>query len=113
MSRPRRTPAPPGRVEVICTGRSDPRHGRKHLITLQLARADDGTAEFLWRGKSPVTSYAHPDGAQTYEFGCGKCHRNPKFSGERLAQLVLAIAAVQGTWDTPVVVDISAVEKAI
>lgn len=111
MPRARRKPAPPGRVLVVCTGRGD--HAERRLATLQVAAVAGGEAEFLWRGKPPVTGYAHADGSQTYVFGCGLCHRRPECSRDRLARLVLAVAAVQGGWDKPVTVDISTVERAI
>jgi hypothetical protein len=36
-----------------------------------------------------------------------------KLSRKRLAQIVLTIAAAQVTWDAPVTVDISAIERAL
>lgn len=114
MSRRSRSPAPPGRVQVICTGRQDPRHHRRHLATLQtVAPAGGGLPAFTWRGRSPVTRFAKADGSQTYEFRCGICRRNPKYAQERLARIVFAFAATQGTWETPVIVDISMIERAI
>ena len=113
MGRPRRSPAPPGRVQVICTGRADPEHGTRHIKPLQMTRTPDGAPVFTWRGKPPVTSFAREDGGDTYRFRCGIFHRNLELGRERLAEIVLAIAAVQGTWDVPVTVDVSAIERAL
>lgn len=94
MSRPRQSPAPPGRVAVICTGRADPDHGERLVKTLQFIRAADRAPAFTWRGRSPVTGFAHVDGGETSEFRCGLCPRHVKLSRQRLAQVVLTIAAV-------------------
>jgi hypothetical protein len=98
---------------VICTGRADPKHGTRHIKPMRMTRTPDGEPAFTWRGKPPVTGYAHADGSETYEFDCGVCHRHMELSRKNFAQIVLAIAAVQGTWDTPVTVDISSIERAI
>jgi hypothetical protein len=99
-------------VRVTCSGRADPGHGERLVRTLQLVRTADGAPAFSWRGRPPVTSFAHADGGQTFQFQCGTCRRNPKLSGERLAQIVLTAAAVHG-WDAPIVVDLSLLERAI
>lgn len=112
MSRLRRSPAPPGRVRTTCSGRADPDHGERLVKILQTTRTGAGEPAFTWRGPSPVTPFAHSDGGQTFEFRCGTCRRNPKLSGEHLAQIVLTAAAVHG-WDAPIVVDLSLIERAL
>ena len=113
MSRPRRSPAPPGRVHVVCTGRVNPDHGDNRIRALQAEGDAAMGLSFSCPGRTPTTGYAHADGAETYNFRCGKCRRHWKPSREDLARVVLAIAAVQGGWDVPVVVDISLIERAV
>jgi hypothetical protein len=112
VTRPRRSPASPGRVRVTCTGRADPGHGERLVKVLQLVKAADGVPAFTWRGPSPVTPFAHADGGETYEFRCSTCRRNPKLSRARLVQIVMTAAAVHG-WNVPITVDISAIERAL
>jgi hypothetical protein len=76
VSRPRRSPAPPGRVRVTCSGRADPGHGERSIKPLQFNRTADGEPAITWRSKSPVTGYAHADGSATCEFRCGLCPRH-------------------------------------
>jgi hypothetical protein len=112
VSRLRRSPAPPGRVRVICTGRADPGHGERLVKVLQFGQAADGAPAFTWRGPSPITPFARANGGETYDFRCGTCRRNPKLSRDRRAQIVMTAAAVHG-WDVPITVDISAIERAL
>src|SRR5215831_8428500 len=112
MSGPRPSPGPPGRVRVTCTGRSATGHRERVIQVLQLIPGVGGTRAFTRPGRPPVTGFAHASGGETCAFRCGTCRRNPRLSRERLAQIVLVIAAVQATWDMPVSVDIRTVERA-
>ena len=119
MPRPRRKPAPPGRVEIICTGRGGPDHGRKHLETLQMVSAAEGI-RFRWvprgrMGRVPVTGNRRgEDGLHTIEARCGKCRRHLKRREEDFAEIVRVLAEQQGTrGERPVIVDISLIDRAL
>ncbi len=115
MSRPRRSPASPGRVAVVCTGRG--RHNRVPLGTLQLRR--DGEAVRLVyntrEGPAPVTPFAAPNDIATYDLKCGTCGRHLKRHEDWLIQTAFALAGHQGISgddSTPIVLDISTIERA-
>ena len=119
MPRPRRKPAPPGRVDIICTGRGDPEHNRNHLRTLQ-AVSKEGRIRFSWvprgrMGRVPVTGHRRgEDGLHTIEARCGKCRRHLKRREEDFAEIVRVLAEKQGTrGERPVIVDISLIERAL
>jgi hypothetical protein len=108
VSRPRRNPAPAGRVDVLCSGRGDPDHGElRHIVTLQMQRHDDGEVTFTGRGGPPIEGHC-------YVFRCGTCRRNLKIRKERMLPLVTALAEQQDTHgETPIRVDISVIERAV
>ena len=108
MSRPRRKPAPPGRVHVVCSHRGDPRYpGTKQLDILQMRPDGNGEITFTALNGPPIEGYA-------YRYRCGICRRNAKIRKERMLPLVMALAEMQGTHgDTPVVVDISHLDRAL
>ncbi len=116
MSRPhprRRKPAPPGRVQVVCTGRG--KHDPVPLRRLQLIR-DGDTVRVLWRGgdgPAPETGFRAADGMKTLEFACRTCGRHAKYREDRLTEILRVLAENQETaGNTPVVCDISMVERA-
>jgi hypothetical protein len=113
MSRPRRSPAPPGRVLVVCSGRGEPKHeGERRIKALQANGNAETGLTFTWIGASPVTPFAHVDG-ETLRFRCPKCRRYKPISRDNFARVVLVIAAIQGGWDDPVTVDLSRIERAL
>lgn len=117
MPRPRRQPAPPGRVEIICTGRGD--HVRQRVEQYLLVD-DDGVARLRWlpRGKNghvPVTGHRQgEEGWQTADLRCGRCRRHLKVGEERLIEVIRVAAACQRTrGEHLIVVDISVIERAL
>lgn len=119
MPRPRRKPAPPGRVEIICTGRGEPDHDRKHLEALQAIR-ENGRLRFKWMprgqlGRVPVTGHRRSEeGLHTIDARCGTCRRHLKRREEDFAEIVQGLAEQQGTHgERPVIVDISVIEQAL
>lgn len=116
VTRPHRKPAPPGRVQVVCTGRGDLGHGRRHLRMLQLAVVGD-EVRVQWdtrQGTAPETGFRWSDGTHTFEFRCAKCGRNPRIREPRLVTGALALAAHQGILgadNSPIQYDISKVER--
>lgn len=118
MSRPRRKPAPPGRVQILCTGRGT--HDVVKIRTLQMI--DAGTEVALrWNqreGKPPVTGFRDAEGRQTYELKCNRCRpgRHLKIREDKLGKAAMALAGfhgISGDDNTPVPVDISALEVAL
>jgi hypothetical protein len=108
MSRPRRTPAPPGRVHVVCTHRLD--DAEPVLIGKFQMTADPkspGGILISALGGPPVEGFA-------YAFRCSECRRHVKTRKERFVPLVLVLAEQQGTHgETPDIVDISRIERAL
>lgn len=117
MPRPRRNRRPPGNVHVICTGRGE-HDAVPFLPDLQLYKDDRGRICIRWnRGQrpGPVTAYSDADGLQTYEAKCGTCGRHLKRREDKFGAIAMALAIHQGiTGDdnTPVIVDISRIERA-
>ena len=116
MPRPRRTRRPPGSVHVICTGRG--KHNPVPLRPdLQFFEAG-GKLHIRWdrrQGTGPVTGFSDTDGLQTYETRCSTCGRHFKRREDRLGLIVIVLAGhqgIRGDDNTPVVLDISMVERA-
>lgn len=115
MSRPRRKRRPPGNVLVCCTGRG--KHDLVRLRTLQL-RIDGDRVRVYWdqrEGAAPETGFRADGDVKTFEFQCGTCRRNPKFREDRLVEIARVLAehqGIRGDDNTPIVLDISMVEKA-
>ena len=119
MPRPRRKPAPPGRVEIICTGRGDPDHGRKHMGWYRMV-VEDGQVRLRWMprgqmGRVPVTGHRRWEEWQTIDAGpCGRCRRHLKRGEEHFIDVIRVLAEQQGTHgERPVIVDISLIERAL
>lgn len=108
-------PRPPGTALVVCTGRGE--HDRVRLRALTFRRMGDGLHVF-WeqrQGPAPVTGFRDENGWQTFEFRCPApgCRRNPKYSEPRLAEIAAALARHQQvTGNDPVIIDISAIDRA-
>lgn len=108
MPRPRRRPAPPGRVHVVCTHRDDDAEAARIKVLQMLADKDSpGGIVFTGVAGVPVEGYA-------YSFRCPACRRHLKISKEKFPQVVRLLAERQGTHgETPVLVDISRIERAL
>ncbi len=116
MPRPRRNRRPPGNVRVVCTGR-----GGHDLVPLrpdlQILGAG-GQIRIKWnraQGPGPVTGFSAADGLRTYETRCATCGRHFKCRENKLGIIVMALAGHQGIAgddNTPIVLDISMVERA-
>lgn len=117
MPRPRRNRRPPGQVRVICTGRG--KHDRVPFRPdLRIIRTSDGQVHVMWdrrQGPGPVTGFGAADGLETFEVRCGTCGRHFKCHEDRLGTIIAALAAFQGIRgddNTPIVLDISLIERA-
>lgn len=106
-------------MEIICTGRGDPDHDRKHLEALQMIH-ENGHIRFEWvpRGqlaRIPVTGHRRgEERLHTVDVRCGTCRRHLKRHEEDFTVIVQALAEQQGTHgEKPVIVDISLTEKAL
>jgi hypothetical protein len=107
MSRPRRKPAPPGRVHVVCSHRQDGAPRRIRVLQMIADSQSPGGIMITAQGGPPVEGFA-------YSFECGSCPRHLKISKERFPQVVVKLAEMQGTHgETPVVVDISRLDRAV
>jgi hypothetical protein len=117
VSRQRRTRRPPGNVHVICTGR-----GEHDLVpfppALQIWEDADGRLRIRWnqhQGPGPVTGFSDADGLQTYDKKCRTCGRHFKRREDKVGLIAMTLAQHQGiTGDdnTPVILDISRIERA-
>jgi hypothetical protein len=116
VPRPRRNRRPPGQVHVICTGRGahDPVPFRPDLRLVHR----DGQVRVMHdrrQGPGPVTDFRAADGLDTFEVRCGTCGRHFKRHEDKLAVIIQALAAYQGIGgddNTPIVLDISLIERA-
>lgn len=110
MTRPRRKPAPPGRIRVCCSHRlkdAEPRH----VTTLQMTADPESPHGIMVTalGGPPIEGHA-------YSFRCPEptCGRHLKIARARFVPLVVALAEQQNTHgDTPIVVDIARIERAL
>lgn len=116
MPRPPRNRRPPGVVHMSCTGRG--RHDRVPFRPDLRLVGRDGEIRVMWnrrQGPGPITGFGAADGLETVEVRCGTCGRHFKCHEDRFVVIVLALAQHQGIGDddnTPVTVDISAIERA-
>jgi hypothetical protein len=111
MSRPCRKPAPPGRVKVVCSHRSD----RADTTDCRRIKVMQMLADSESPGGIMITALGGPrvEGF-AYSFRCPDCHRHWKIAKERFPQVVVALAEMQGTHgDTPVIIDISRLDRAL
>jgi hypothetical protein len=111
MSRPRRKPAPPGRIHVVCSHRSEnaATADRRRIKVMQMLPDSESPGGIMVTapGGPSVEGFA-------YSFACGDCHRHFKVAKERFLRVVVALAEMQGTHgETPVVVDISRLDRAL
>jgi len=105
--RPRRKPAWPGRIHVVCSHRQDGEPKRIRVLQMVADGPSPGGIMITALGGPPQEGHA-------YSFKCGSCGRHFKISKERFRPLVRALAEMQGTHgDTPVVLDISRVDRAL
>jgi hypothetical protein len=115
VPRPRRNRRPPGNVHVVCAGRSthDPVQFSPPLQIID----DGGRLLVRWDrsgGAGPITDFRASDGLNTLEFKCTACPRHWKRREDEFGKIAVALAVHQGiTGDdnTPVVVDISRIER--
>lgn len=118
MSRPRHKPRPPGNVLICCTGRGAQNPVR--IRTLQLIVGETGV-RLVWNqreGAPPVTGRRDETGMHTYELRCGTCRprRHLKIGEEKLAKAAMALDeyhGIRGDDNTPIPLDISALEAAL
>ena len=117
MPRPRRNRRPPGNVHVCCTGRGT--HDTvRFLPDVQLYEDDQGRIRIRWnraQGPGPVTGFSDAGGLQTYDKRCGTCGRHFKRREDKFGLIAMALAEYQGITGnsaTPIILDISRIEKA-
>jgi hypothetical protein len=108
VPRPRRQPAPPGRAHVVCSHRDDDAEPALIKVLQMTAHKDTpGGIMFTALGGVPAEGYA-------YSFRCPACRRHLKIRKEKFPQVVVLLAEQQGTHgDSPVLVDISRIERAL
>ena len=98
MTRARRKPGAPGRVEFVCTGLDEPDHDRKHLEWFRMVVDEDGRVRLRWMprgrmGRVPVTGHRRGElDWQTLDVRCGECRRHFKRGEERVLEIIRALA---------------------
>jgi hypothetical protein len=108
VPRPRRKPAPPGRVHVVCTHRDDDAEPSRIKVLQMLAHEESpGGILFTGLGGLPIEGSA-------YSFRCPRCRRHLKIRKDRFPRVVVLLAERQETHgESPVLVDISRIERAL
>jgi hypothetical protein len=107
VPRPRRQPAPPGRVHVVCTHRADAEPALIKVVQATAHEPSPGGILFTALGGMPQEGNA-------YSFRCPACRRHLKIRKDRLPQVVVLLAEQQKTHgESPVLVDISRIERAL
>jgi hypothetical protein len=108
VPRPRRQPAPPGRVRVVCThldGNAEP--ALIKVVQMTAHKDSPGGIMFTALGGMPAEGSA-------YSFQCRACRRHVKIRKDKFPRVVLLLAEQQGTYgETPVLFDISRIERAL
>jgi hypothetical protein len=107
VPRPRRQPAPPGRVRVVCSHRDN---AEPALIkVLQMTAHQDSPGGILFTALGGI-----PQEGNAYSFDCPACPRHLKIRKDKFPRVVLLLAEQQGTHgETPVLVDISRIERGL
>jgi hypothetical protein len=108
VPRPRRQPAPSGRVHVVCSHRDD--DAEPTLIkVLQMTAHEDSPGGIMFTALGGV-----PAEGNAYSFRCRACPRHLKIRKDRFPQVVVLLAEQQKTHgESPVLVDISRIEHAL
>jgi hypothetical protein len=109
VPRPRRAPAPPGRVHVVCSHRAEDRREPALIKVVQATAHEESPGGIMFTALGGV-----PAEGNAYSFRCTACRRHLKIGKNRFPGIVVALATQQGTrGDTPVLVDISRIERAL
>jgi hypothetical protein len=107
VPRPRRQPALPGRVHVVCSHRDDAEPALIKVLQMTAHAESPGGIMFTALVGVPAEGYA-------YSFRCPVCPRHLKIRKDRFTQVVWLLAEQQETHgDTPVIIDISRIERAL